>query len=520
MAENQVKEALLNFKKTRIKDINAIREMYADDASERRRTNNPIITPSYSKLMTAAQVREALGKAFKDNSQVVAESKKLYATNPIYASIINYLANMFMWKYKVLPHKVYTESKAASRRKLTVKNFEHMYSQMLEVVDGVSFETTCPSLLTTLFIEGAVYFATLSDENTLTIDTIKLPNKYCRKVAETQFGTAVIEFDVSYFDSLGLKGDQQNEFLEGFPEEVQKAYWLWKKNNVLYPRWVQLDPRFATGILLNEYAIPTYLYLLAGIRDYEQYQDNELERNENKLKYLVVQEMPHYEDTLIFEEDEVKALHQSMKKIIEVNDKAKLVTTYGTVHIEKVSENDTTENEVLSKAFEAIFNNAGFNSSIFTSNSVEALKMALIRDKGMVWKYVQSIINFYNITINSWFDFKDYQADIDILPISAYTYNDDIERYKNNATLGVGKIDYIIASGIKQTNVRDTLELEKFLKLDEITPMQTSYTQTAEDRTEEKQEDSSTEKKSEDSKSEEPADKEQSDNKPTQDNED
>ena len=146
--------------------------------------------------------------------------------------------------------------------------------------------------------------------------------------------------------------------------------------------------------------------------------------------------------------------------------------------------------------------------------------MALIRDKGMVWKYVQSIINFYNITINSWFDFKDYQADIDILPISAYTYNDDIERYKNNATLGVGKIDYIIASGIKQTNVRDTLELEKFLKLDEITPMQTSYTQTAEDRTEEKQEDSSTEKKSEDSKSEEPADKEQSDNKPTQDNED
>lgn len=54
--------------------------------------------------------------------------------------------------------------------------------------------------------------------------------------------------------------------------------------------------------------------------------------------------------------------------------------------------------------------------------------------------------------------------------------------YKDNATLGVGKIDYFIASGIKQINLEDTLELEKNLHLDRITPMQTSYTQTAEDR--------------------------------------
>ena len=57
-----------------------------------------------------------------------------------------------------------------------------------------------------------------------------------------------------------------------------------------------------------------------------------------------------------------------------------------------------------------------------------------------------------------------------------------METYKNNATLGVGKLDYIIASGIKQKNIADQLLLEKFLKLDEIVPMQTSYTQTADDR--------------------------------------
>ncbi len=37
---------------------------------------------------------------------------------------------------------------------------------------------------------------------------------------------------------------------------------------------------------------------------------------------------------------------------------------------------------------------------------------------------------------------------------------------------------------MKQKNIQDQFELESFLKLNEITPMQTSYTQTAEDRKE------------------------------------
>lgn len=54
--------------------------------------------------------------------------------------------------------------------------------------------------------------------------------------------------------------------------------------------------------------------------------------------------------------------------------------------------------------------------------------------------------------------------------------------YKNNATLGVGKLDYIIASGTEQKNIQDVFNLESYLHLDEISPMQTSYTQAPEDR--------------------------------------
>lgn len=467
------------FRKNR---IDKLKNMYADDQSSRRRQDNK---PNYQSIdyANAAAVRKALWDSIGDPASLVETSRKLYATNPIYASVINYLADMYTWNYKITPHKLYAKSKAKLKKKMKDDDFQLMYNLMLEVVDGLSIETKFPALLTLLFMTGSVYFTTYCDEENYAIDTILLPNKYCRKIGETQFGAAIIQLDMSYIDDLGGSSDAlKKAFLEGFPIEFKKYYNAYKRDSKL--RWATLDPRFSSAILLNDAAIPTFFYLYGGILDYEKYQDNELQRNENLLKYIVVQTMPHYEDKLIFEVDEVEALHKSLRRIVETNDKARLITTYGDIKVAKIAENDTSENEVLSKAFKAIFNNAGFNSAIFTAESVNALQMSLVRDKGFVWRHVQKLVNFYNIAINNWFDFKTYQADIEILPISPYTINDDIKRYKENATLGVGKLDYFIASGIKQKNIQDQLDLEDFLKLDEIKPMQTSYTQTAEDRKE------------------------------------
>lgn len=465
-----------NFAITRVKQLE---NLYSDEMSTRRRYNQ---TTSYSTTdyNTAAEVRKALKDAVANKDSIVEASEKLYTTNPIYASIINYLTDMFMWKYKVIPHRVYTKSKAKARREIKEDDFRIMYNLMLEVTEGLSFKTKIPSMLRRLFVTGSVFFTTLCDEDSLTVDTLILPTKYCRKIGETQFGTAIISFDMSYFRDQGLTESELKEYFKSFPKDFERGYRAYLKD--AKKQWCELDPHFSSGILMNDLGIPTYIYLLGGILDFEKYQDNELERNENNLKYLVVQTIPHYEDQLIFEVDEVAALHRSLKKIVDTGEKARLITTYGDIKVEKISENDTAENQVLSKAFQAIFNNAGFNSGIFTSESVEALTMSLIRDKGMVWKYAQQIVSFYNIAVNNWFDFKGYQADIDILPISSYTYKDDIEVFKTNATLGVNKIDYIIASGIEQKNITDVLQLEKTLGLDKITPMQTSYTQTAEDR--------------------------------------
>lgn len=494
-----------NFRINRVKNKSDIwNNMYADDSSTSRRYDNSL-TVSSLEYSNATAVREALINAISNRETLVKLSRELYAINPIYANIINYLSNIFFWRYKVIPHKTYTKSKAKARKEVKEEDFGVLYNLMLEVVDGISIETTFPKLLTELTIAGAVYFTTMISEDNILLDTIVLPDKYCRKVGETQFGTGIISFDVSYFDDVGLQDDKLKTYLIAFPEEIQKAYKKFKSSGDAELRWVVLDPRFSSCILQNEYSIPTLFYLYAGILNYEKYQDNELQRNEDLLKYIVVQTMPIYQDKLVFEMDEVKALHNSMKKIIDKGDTARLLTTYGDVHVERISENDSAQSEVLAKALEAIYDNGGINPTLFTGESVEALKIALVRDQNTIWRYVQQLTNFYTIAINNWFEFKDYEADIEILRISPYTYNEDVEVYKNNATLGVGKLDYIVASGTKQKNIQDVLTLEKYLHLDEIQPMQTSYTQAPEDREDNSGSSSSSDKKESSSSGIEPS---------------
>lgn len=466
-----------NFKINRSKKLESL---YEDEVSRKSRQNE---THTYSSgtYISAAQVRKALKNAITDKETIVESSKELYLINPIYASVIDYLANIFTFQYKIIPHKVWTKSKAKAKKTIKEENFKIMYGYMNEVVDGLSIETLFPEILTKLFITGSTYFTTQFNEESLTVSTLLLPEKYCRVIGQTQYGTYIIQFDCSYFVDLGYSQEQLKDFLKEWPKDVQAAYKRYLKEPVK-DRWATLDPAFSSAVLMNEKGIPTLFYLYGGILGYEKYQDNELERSDNLLRYLVVHTIPHYENELLFEVDEVKALHKSLKKIVDNGDKSRLITTYGDIHVEKVSDDDDTATQVLANAFKAVFNNAGFNASVFTSDSVEALKTAIKRDKSYVWKFIQMYVNFYNVCLNAWIDFKGYEVNIDLLPISPYTFDEDVKRYKENATLGVGKLDYIIASGTKQRHIQDIFDLEAFLDFTQITPLQTSYTQTAKDR--------------------------------------
>ena len=94
----------------------------------------------------------------------------------------------------------------------------------------------------------------------------------------------------------------------------------------------------------------------------------------------------------------------------------------------------------------------------------------------IVWRYVQQIIKFYNITINNSFNFRGYQCDLTMLPLSVYNFSNQLLQYKEGATLGVSKLEYIVALGTRQIDIAAKVALEDHLQLDKLKPLSTSYT--------------------------------------------
>lgn len=445
-----------------------IREMYKDDVSVRRNVNKVIGLSSSIKTLTPDTLSSYYYNLSSDLDNQRKYSKEAYTFYPVYASIIDDLSNMYCWRYTYIPRLVKEKAKPA--------DYAEMYALMGEVVEGLSVETTFPMILTDLFVYGAVYLVTTKNTSSKTITTLKLPYKYCRFNAVSQFGTIIYQFDFSYFDGLGLSKDELELIFDYYPKEMRTMYnaYLTDKNNL---RWQTLDPKFAGAIALNEYGFPTKLHALFSLMQYNQYLDNELERSNQQLDKIITHKMPTWEDKLVVSVEEMTELHQSMARVIAKNNHIRLLTSFGELDVKSIADDQSKENKTLANAYNAIFDNLGENHNLFSGGDATAQKNALLRNKSMVWKHVQEIVSFYNIVINNAFNFKGYQCDFNILPITIYDESDMLLQYKEGATLGVNKLEYVVASGVKQINLASKFELEDFLKLDQLKPLSTSYTQ-------------------------------------------
>ena len=148
---------------------NNLRTFYDDETTRGNKFNQPY---SYKnlKLKKAEEVRNILQKAINSGiastqKQVLVEaSTRLYMTNPIYKSIIDYFANFFIYRYKVVPHKLMTNSRVKKLNSDVVdKKYDLTYREMLEVVDGIGIETIYPEILTNLYTQGSVYLTDKDD---------------------------------------------------------------------------------------------------------------------------------------------------------------------------------------------------------------------------------------------------------------------------------------------------------------------------------------------------------------------
>ena len=405
-----------------------------------------------------------------DRDDIANISNFAYSTDPNYAGIINYYADMFLWRYYYFPVQV--------RDSANESEYPEIYELMTEIVDGLAIEVTFPMILSKLEKEGVVYLYTQRNTPSKTISTIILNPKYCKPIMMSQYGTGIFQFDTQYFDDLGFRGEALDMILEFFPDELTSAYRDYKNGSG--EREVLLDGRFSTFIQLNENSFPNKLSVLRSLFDYRKYRENEVERSSAQLDRVITHKIPSHDGVLLFELPEVKSLHRSMSKIItsnNTNKRTRLMTTFGDVTVHPMQPESSVQNQNLEKGHETVFRTAGINNSLFTGATKESLEISLTRDQSYVWRYIQQLINFYNLTINNLYNFRGYQIELTMLPITHYNAESVMEMYRRNAEYGIGRIESVVASGTKQKHIGSKSKLEEFLKLDEVLkPLKSSHT--------------------------------------------
>lgn len=443
----------------------AIEEMYKDDRSIVRNVNQSKNESTSIGSLTIDTFNTNYYNV--NNISIVRQySREAYAFYPIYATLIDSLKNMFYWRYTFYPRLVKEKQKTA--------DYQEVYFNMAEVVDGLSIETTFPHLLGKLLVDGALFITTVKRTGSKTISTVVLPPERCRITGTTQFGTNVFQFDFGYFDDQGLTKEQLNLLFPMYPSEMKDMYEAYKRDSNL--RWQKLSPKFSAGFVLNDQSFPSFLRSLGAIIQYDQYRTNELERNEQQLVKIIAHKMPTWEDKLVVEIPEMTALHKSMSKTLTKNKYVRMLTTFGDLDVLSIGEDQSKENKTLSNAYAAIYNVDGENENLYNGDTKESLEFSLRRKESIVWQYVQELIAFYNLAINNQFNFKGYQCSLNMLPLSVYNYSNMLLQYKEGATLGASKLEYVVSLGTKQVDIPSKVELEDFLKLNELTPLSTSYT--------------------------------------------
>jgi hypothetical protein len=158
---------------------------------------------------------------------------------------------------------------------------------------------------------------------------LDLPITYCTTRFKDFAGNDIIEFDVSYFNTISDK-EMKKAALSIYPDFIVKAYNRWNKGK-LKSKWVVIPSDI--GICFPVFdGRPFFLSVIPSIIEYGESVLTEQERDKEEIKKVIVQKIPHLNDgRLLFEPDEAVEIHRGAVGMVRNNKNTSVLTTYADV---------------------------------------------------------------------------------------------------------------------------------------------------------------------------------------------
>lgn len=404
-------------------------------------------------------------------SQQQKLSNDFFNTNGLYKRIILYNATMPKYTGVLIP------SVNGGNKKITDEGFQKKYNKALDFIDRLK----CPSMLTDFSTKALIngcYYGLILDITQEDISVLDLPSGYCCSRYKNSQGQDLIEFNLAYFNTI-IDKEQRDLALSIYPKELRVAFKKFDKGKL--SKWYLIPSSMGICFPLFD-GRPPFLSVIPSIMDYEEHVELEKKRDEDEIKKVLVQKVPHLNDgKLLFEPDEAEEMHAGAVGMMKGNPNISVLTTYADVTMESSQTANETSRNNIEKMLKTVYEKAGISAELFAATGNLTLEKSIKNDLSFMMYLCNKYSNFITILVNKIHGNSQLKFKYKILPISYYNDTEYINNTHKLASSGYSFILPALAADLSQKDLVDIKDLEAALKLrDKLIPLSTSYTETSE----------------------------------------
>ena len=396
-------------------------------------------------------------------------SRNYFNKSGFYKQLVLHYATLLKYTGILIPNP-------APGKNLSTPHIQKKYFAAMDFVDKMNLQDLLTNWAWKILVNGT-YYGLLINNDKLNFSVLDLPVAYCTTRFKDYAGNDLIEFDVSYFNTIADK-DMKKAALAAYPDFIVKAYRKWN-NGKLKSKWVVIPSDIGICFPMFD-GRPYFIDVIPSIIEYSEAVETEQERDKEEIRKIIIQKIPHLNDgRLLFEPEEAVLMHSGAVGMVRNNKNTSVLTTYADVDAIVSKTAADNSNTTLSNMQQNVYSQAGITSEIFAATGGNTTEASLNFDTGIMMTLANKFSRFVTNIINNSFANSNINFKYTILPITYHNEHKYIDNSYKLATAGYSLILPALAQGLSQRdliNVKD-LENDVLTLTDKLIPPMTSYTQ-------------------------------------------
>lgn len=404
-----------------------------------------------------------------------ALSRNFFYKDGYYKQIIIHYATLLKYAGLLIPNP-------SLGKKLSTSHISKRYYNAIDYVEKMNLPVFLTDCATRALIDGC-YYGVIVQLDKQNFSVLDLPSGYCQTRYKDLNGDDLIEFDVSYFNSI-VDLTAKEQALASYPKFIRDAYKKWQKQKssnswVIIPSDIGICFPFFDGR-------PLFLSVIPASLEYDDAIQTERDRDAEEIRKILVQKIPHLQDgRLLFEPDEAAEMHAGAVGMLKGNKNISVLTTYADVDAVVSKTTGESTSKTLEQIEKNIYAQAGVSGQIFSSTGSSTLDASIKNDIALMMYLANKFSRFITNSINRIYGNTNITFKYQILPVSIHNMDKFVDQSFKLSGSGYSYLLPVVALGLSQRDIVNLKELENdVLKLGEkLIPLSSSYTQSSDNPT-------------------------------------